>query len=110
MVTSFRPRSPFVRNDTVLTNVRPSSNLSELYFQYAEYRLANTAVRIAAELEHIRAAHAAGRRTDVGRLKAFLRAESAGLEGMDAQIVEEADVDMAVIDPSQSAGEKDARG
>lgn len=39
MVTSFRPKSATVPDDTVLNTVRPISDLSELYGQYSEYRL-----------------------------------------------------------------------
>ncbi|KAL4798909.1 hypothetical protein BDV19DRAFT_402186 [Aspergillus venezuelensis] len=38
MVTSFRPRDSLVKDDTVLTTVRPVSDLGELYLQFAEYR------------------------------------------------------------------------
>ena len=39
MVTCFRPKSPHVRDETVLTGVRGISHRSELYTQYLDYRL-----------------------------------------------------------------------
>lgn len=39
MVTFFRPRSTMIKDETVLTGVRGTSNLSDLYTQYADYRL-----------------------------------------------------------------------
>lgn len=39
MVTCFRPKSIDVRDETILTGVRPISFRSELYTQYTEYRL-----------------------------------------------------------------------
>jgi hypothetical protein len=38
MVTSYRPRDPRVRDDSVLTTVRPVSKLAELYEQWFRYR------------------------------------------------------------------------
>src|SRR5579859_2680291 len=38
MVTSFRPKDPRVRDDSVLTTVRPVSKLEELYEQWFRYR------------------------------------------------------------------------
>ncbi|EXJ95776.1 hypothetical protein A1O1_00900 [Capronia coronata CBS 617.96] len=38
MVTSFRPKSPFIKDETVLAGLRGITDLSLLYHQYAEYR------------------------------------------------------------------------
>src|SRR5579859_875349 len=38
MVTSYRPRDPHVKDSSVLTTVRPVSNLAELYEQWFRYR------------------------------------------------------------------------
>ncbi|KAF4221533.1 hypothetical protein CNMCM5878_008781 [Aspergillus fumigatiaffinis] len=51
MVTCLRPKSPFVRDETVLTGVRGISNLSELYTQYTEYRLEILEERVRARLK-----------------------------------------------------------
>lgn len=39
MVTAFQPKSPSVKDEIILTGVRGTSNLSELYSQYTMYRL-----------------------------------------------------------------------
>ncbi|KAH8726322.1 hypothetical protein GQ44DRAFT_706118 [Phaeosphaeriaceae sp. PMI808] len=63
-VTSWRPRSPFVKDDSVLSTVRPNSDLNELYADYAKYRLDILAKRIGRELQEIRTRHQAGERYD----------------------------------------------
>ena len=54
MVTSFRPRSCRIRDDTVLNTVRPISNLSDLYGQTVEYNLENAESRIRQMLKNVR--------------------------------------------------------
>lgn len=39
LVTSFRPRSPLLADDSSLMNVRTKSLLPELYYQWVQYRL-----------------------------------------------------------------------
>ena len=39
LVTSFRPRSPLLVDDSSLMNVRTKSLLPELYYQWSHYRL-----------------------------------------------------------------------
>lgn len=51
MVTCFRPKSPHVRDETVLTGVRGISQKSELYRQYTEYRLNLLQDRIASKVK-----------------------------------------------------------
>lgn len=55
MVTCFRPKSPLMRDETVLTGVRGISHRSELYTQYMEYRLEILEERIRAKLKDERA-------------------------------------------------------
>ena len=88
MVTSFRPRSPRVRDDTVLTTVRPISNLSDLYGQAVEYQLENAETRIRNMLKSIRESMKAGA-TDVKAIKSFLDFEIITLSHLNEQIVEE---------------------
>ena len=61
MVTSFRPRNYQERDDTVLTTVRPISNLHDLYGQFAEYRLEIMEERVRAQLRALREAKAGGK-------------------------------------------------
>ncbi|KAH9888304.1 hypothetical protein F4778DRAFT_786114 [Xylariomycetidae sp. FL2044] len=103
MVTSFRPRSPRLRDDTVLTTVRPISNLAELYHQFTVYRLEILEERVRAQLKELRecgdlggAAAAAGgcrlRALPTHRIKAFLREQEAFLAHMDRELVDDEDV------------------
>jgi hypothetical protein len=88
MVTSFRPRSPRIRDDTVLTTVRPISNLSDLYGQAVEYQLENAEARIRNMLKNIRDSMKAGA-TDVKAIKSFLEFEIKTLSHLNDEIVEE---------------------
>jgi len=88
MVTSFRPRSPRVRDDTVLTTVRPISNLSDLYGQTVEYQLENAESRIRQMLKNVRDSMKAGA-TDVKSIKSFLDSEISTLSHLNKEIVEE---------------------
>jgi hypothetical protein len=89
MVTSFRPKSVFARDDTVLTTVRAISNLSELYSQYTEYRLEMLEERIRAHLKEIRQRKGAKRSFDTAASKAFLAEQEHFLAVMNREIVDE---------------------
>lgn len=91
MVTSFRPRSPRIRDDMVLTTVRPISNLSDLYGQTVEYQLENAEARIRHMLKSIRDSMKAGS-TDVQAIKSFLDFEIQTLSHLNEEIVDEANV------------------
>lgn len=96
MVTSFRPRSPRVRDDTVLNTVRPISNLADLYGQTIEYTLENAESRIRQMLKHNREAMKAGS-TDVPSLKAFLDFEIAALSRLNKEIIDPSQVQMGSL-------------
>lgn len=100
MVTSFRPKNPLIRDDTVLTTVRPISNLSELYAQFSEYRLEILEERIRVELKAIRESRAAGRGVSTRKLKAFLQEQQRFLEHMNCEMVDDDKVTMGKIDDS----------
>lgn len=100
VVTSFRPKNPLVRDDTVLTTVRPISNLSELYAQFSEYRLEMLEERIRAELKEIRESRAAGRGVSTRKLKAFLEEQQRFLEHMNCEMVDDDKVMAGVVDDS----------
>ncbi|TKA75184.1 hypothetical protein B0A55_05170 [Friedmanniomyces simplex] len=72
MVTSFRPKSPFVRDDSVLSTVRGISNLSDLYYEFGRYRLEMLDERIRAQIQRLREDYEMGKETDTKALKAFL--------------------------------------
>ena len=100
MVTSFRPRDPTVRDDTVLTTVRPISDLSQLYFQFSEYRLEMLQERIRLRLEKMRETMLAGKKFETAVLKAFLEEQENFLAHMNKEIVEDDQVIKGSIDDS----------
>ncbi|KAL8985960.1 MAG: hypothetical protein Q9205_000470 [Flavoplaca limonia] len=100
MVTSFRPRSPNLPDDTVLTTVRPISNLSELYSQYSEYRLEILEERVRTQLRVLRENKRGGKKVNVKALKEFIRAQTDFLAHMEHEMVDEELVTMGNIDDS----------
>ncbi|KAF2854895.1 hypothetical protein T440DRAFT_465029 [Plenodomus tracheiphilus IPT5] len=87
-VTSWRPRSAFVKDDTELRTVRPVSDLSELYYDFAEYRLDIIEQRIRAAREEMRARREGGHKFDTVGHKGFLAESAAFLQQTDREIVE----------------------
>jgi hypothetical protein len=100
MVTSFRPRSPRVRDDTVLTTVRPVSDLPELYYQFTKYRLEILEERIREQLRELSDAKAAGRTVPTRKLKDFFREQEHFLAHMNREMVDDDQVTMGAIDDS----------
>ncbi|TGJ82541.1 hypothetical protein E0Z10_g6228 [Xylaria hypoxylon] len=92
MVTSFRPRDPLQKDDTVLTTVRPISNINDLYNQFAEYRLQILEERIRLQLREIRDLSAAGRRVTTKKLKSFIGEQENFLAHMNREMVDDDDV------------------
>lgn len=72
MITSFRPKDPLVKDQSVLTGVRSISNLNDLYTQWTEYRLEMLQERIRAKLKAERQRVATLRPFDVAGVKKFL--------------------------------------
>jgi len=111
MVTSFRPRSPHIRDDSVLSTVRGISNLSELYYEFAEYRLANLEERIRAKLKALRENHRAAKKLDTSMLKAFMKEQKEFLEHTDHEIVLDEQVaaghiEEAIIQPAAHSSKR----
>lgn len=100
MVTSFRPRDPTIRDDTVLTTVRAISNLPELYFQFSEYRFEMLQERIRLQVEKMRDVAQAGRKFDTAAIKLFLQEQQDFLAHMNHEIVEDDQVIKGSIDDS----------
>lgn len=98
MVTSFRPRNPLERDDTVLKTVRPISDLSELYFQFAKYRLEMLEDRVRHQLRELVDAKTAGRTVPTSKLKAFLAEQEKFLAHTNHEIVQDEDVVKGVLD------------
>ena len=119
MVTSFRPRSVNMPDDTVLRTVRPTSDLGELYHQFAEYRLEILEERIRQQLRELRDCRsftsragsksgsdakgdAGGRRRRIPtrRLKAFFAEQERFLAHMNQEMLDDEEVTMGYVDDS----------
>ncbi|KZF24607.1 hypothetical protein L228DRAFT_100083 [Xylona heveae TC161] len=98
MVTSFRPRSPHARDDTELRTVRPISDLSELYYQFGEYRLEILEERIRSQLRKIRETRGAGKRFDTKAMKNFLTETEDFVSRTDAELIEDEKVQVGYIE------------
>ncbi|KAL2867946.1 uncharacterized protein BJX67DRAFT_387559 [Aspergillus lucknowensis] len=98
MVTSFRPRASLIKDDTVLTTVRPISDLGELYLQFAEYRFDMLQDRFRHANKLMRDQQRARRPFDTVRLKQFIREQIEFLEHMDKEMVEDSKVVKGVPD------------
>ncbi len=99
MVTSFRPRDPTVRDDTVLTTVRSISILSDLYFQFSKYRLEMLQERIRIQLEMMHEAKQAKKKFNLTAAKQFLKEQEDFLAHMCSEMVDEDKVTKGFIDP-----------
>lgn len=97
MVTSFRPRSSAIKDDTVLTTVRPISELGDLYHQFAEYRFEMLQDRFRDANRFMRDQKRARRRFDTASLKRFIRSQIDFLEHMNREIVEDEKVQKGVL-------------
>ena len=100
MVTSFRPKNHTFRDDTVLTTVRPVSNLSELYYQFSEYRLEMLEERIRNQLKIMRDGERSGRKMNTKALKAFLHEQEMFLAHMNKEMVDDELVTKGSVDNS----------
>lgn len=92
MVTSFRPKSPFLPDDSVLTTVRGISELRELYYGFAEYRLQMIEARVRKQLQNMRDRYIAGKTTDTHALKKFLAEQEAFIRHTNNELVADEDV------------------
>lgn len=110
MVTSFRPRNCSLPDDTVLTTVRPISNLSELYFQYSEYRMEILEQRIRDQLRALRETQRAGRKLNVTRFKKFLQQQVEFLAHMSKELIDDQLVVKGEIDDSHLLKSGKAKG
>ncbi|KAM0426507.1 hypothetical protein ACHAPT_008198 [Fusarium lateritium] len=88
MVTSLRPKSPFVRDESVLTGVRGISNLDELYHQYTEYRLEILEERLRAKSKEERKLALAKKKYDIPAMRHFLEEQRSFIDSMLTELVE----------------------
>ena len=106
MVTSFRPRSPMIRDDTVLNTVRPVSHLPDLYGQVVEYQLENMEARLRLYLKAVRESMKVDR-FDVKAFKEWVAFERHALDYINKEIVEENRVKKGVLADAIEAGRAD---
>lgn len=105
MVTSFRPRSAAIKDDTVLTTVRAVSNLDELYHQFAEYRFEMLEERCRNINRYMRDQKRANRAFDTCGARDFIREQIEFLEHMEREIVPNELVKKGVIGDSHLISE-----
>lgn len=105
MVTSFRPRSAAIKDDTVLTTVRAVSNLNELYHQFAEYRFEMLEERCRNVNRYMRDQKRANRAFDTSGVRDFIREQIEFLEHMEREIVPNELVKKGVIGDSHLISE-----
>jgi hypothetical protein len=96
-VTSFRPRSAAIKDDSVLTTVRPISDLSEIYYQFSEYRLEIMEERIRKERKDMMTRRRAGKKFDTMGHKNFLQESYGFLKHTDNEVVEDRKVIAGIL-------------
>lgn len=72
MVTSWRPKSPFVLDQTVLAGVRGITDQNVLYYQFSDYRFRNMAARFQEEHRKVMERRQAGLEYDIDGTREFL--------------------------------------
>jgi stress-induced morphogen len=88
MITSFRPKSADVKDESVLTGVRGISNLNELYSDYTQYRLELLEDRFREQARQQRQRVVEGKRFDTRDVKEFLRQQKDYIETTLNELVE----------------------
>lgn len=88
MVASFRPKSAFVKDETILVGMRPISHLPELYMQYSKYRLEISEERIKEQLRKLRERKKAVLEFDTKGMKELLREQREHIDTMIGEMVE----------------------
>ncbi|KAF2108109.1 hypothetical protein BDV96DRAFT_504784 [Lophiotrema nucula] len=81
MITSFRARDPFVKDTSVLTNIRPISDKSEMYYQWTRYRMEVLIKKLEGMKEVLDGEHNENEGTDVERVKVFLKEQEGWVQG-----------------------------
>ena len=97
-VTSFRPKSALVKDDSELRTVRGVSDLNELYYDFSEYRLQLLEEQARHERTRVVAARRAGEAFDTTAHKKFLGRVRAFVEQSDHELVPQGQVQKGYID------------
>ncbi|KAJ4007151.1 hypothetical protein NW752_010573 [Fusarium irregulare] len=84
-ITAFRPKSPFVRDELVLTGARPISNQSELLYDYCTYRADIIEVRFREHARQLRMKQASGIKFDPEAVREFIQEQK---DMLDATLLE----------------------
>ncbi|RBQ80659.1 hypothetical protein FVER14953_09549 [Fusarium verticillioides] len=79
-ITAFRPKSPFVKDEMVLTGSRPISNQSELVYDYCTYRADVLEIRFREHAKKLREQQAAGIKFNPDAVREFLQEQKEMLE------------------------------
>lgn len=88
MITSFRPKSPLVADETVLTGVRPISTVSELYAEFNIYRMEVLEERFRASLSDARRKQLARREFDIVAAREFLTKQKEYIEATIGELLD----------------------
>lgn len=88
MVTSFRPKSIYTKDESVLRGVKNISHVPTLYYQYSTYRLENMEDRVRDQVRSLRKRHNANANFDVEQVRSWLEKEGDFLNGMLEEIRE----------------------
>lgn len=116
-MTSFRPKSPHLPDDSVLSTTRGISELSELYYEFGRYRLEMLEERIRVQLKKLRDDYAAGKRTNTRALKGFLEEQEGFLRHTNGEMVrdelvkmgEQPEMDIPNVQTPPSSPDKEER-
>lgn len=83
IVTSFRPRSPRLFDDSSLMNIRTISQLGEIYYQWTSYRLRLLSERFAIAAEELKLKYEENlSNTDPEGKPGFCRAETVDVDAL----------------------------
>ena len=89
-----------MKDETVLTTVRPVSDLGELYLQFSEYRFEILQDRLRDMNRDMRDKKRAKRQFNTAGVKKFIREQIAFLEHMDKEMVDDDKVSRGMVDDS----------
>ena len=103
------PRNCCLPDDTVLTTVRPISDLSELYLQFSEYRMEILEERIRDQLRALRETRRSGKKLNITRFKSFLQEQEKFLAHMSKEMIDDQLVVKGEIDDSHLLKDKGTR-
>lgn len=92
LVTSFRAKSPLIADDSNLRTVRGISDISEVYYQFAKYRMEILEARVRNQLKRLNDGYMAGKRTNTKELKKFFEEQEQFLQHMNAEMIPDEDV------------------